>query len=129
MLRLLSKFSAFLLPTLAAALSATIESILQAVDDRREKGLIPALSLSTISNQKGESFSAEQKRKKKISRPTGKERASDTPSWYVDTSRPGETPRDAAARIMKERTGNEEYPTGPGSEYSKIKKNLERKPR
>jgi hypothetical protein len=62
------------------------------------------------------------------SRKSGKERASDTPSWFDKGTRaqPGESPVNAAKRVLDERYGPGAYPTGPGSEFNKIKKFLER---
>jgi RHS repeat-associated protein len=66
---------------------------------------------------------------KKTSRRTGKERASDMPSWAHGASkRPGESADDAVKRIYEE-AGKELPPPGKrgaGSEYSKIKKGVER---
>lgn len=68
-----------------------------------------------------------QDKKKKKTRPSGKERASDRPSWSIGyTMLPEETPRAATERIMKERMGGEGYSKGPGSEYSQLKKFFER---
>jgi hypothetical protein len=62
-----------------------------------------------------------------MSRPSGKERGSDIPSWAKGSRpNPGETPRQAAERILGERYGPGNYPKGPGSEFNKIKKFFER---
>ena len=62
-----------------------------------------------------------------MAKATGRESASDIPSW-AKGSRPqaGETPRSAAERILGERYGPGNYPRGPGSEFNKLKKFLER---
>ena len=53
---------------------------------------------------------------------TGKEKASDAPDWAKrNPPIPGETGQDYANRILREKYGTG-FPTGPGSEYSKIKK-------
>ncbi len=54
---------------------------------------------------------------------SGKEPADDIPSWAT-----GERPlliengRDFAKRLLDGKYGSGNYPTGPGSEFSKIKK-------
>lgn len=61
------------------------------------------------------------------SKKSGKEKASDIPSWAQgEQALPGEKPKDTADRIVKEKRGPN-YPKGPGSEYNKIKKYYERK--
>lgn len=58
---------------------------------------------------------------------SGKERASDIPSWAKGSKmKPGETPAQAADRILKERYPQSVFPHGPGSEHNKIKKFFER---
>jgi hypothetical protein len=59
----------------------------------------------------------------KLSKKSGKERASDIPSW-VKGQKPieGENGKDFAKRICDEKYGEGNYQTGPGSEYNKIKK-------
>ncbi len=54
---------------------------------------------------------------------SGKDKASDIPSW-ARGERPyvGESGKDFAKRVLDERYGDGEYPTGPGSEYNKLKK-------
>lgn len=59
---------------------------------------------------------------------TGKEKADDIPSWAAGCQmNPGETPVQAADRVMRQRFPDGNYPKGPGSEYNKIKKYFERK--
>jgi RHS repeat-associated protein len=54
---------------------------------------------------------------------SGKERSSDIPSWAKgQRPRPGESGRAFAKRLMDEKYGPGNYPTGPGSEFSKLKK-------
>ena len=61
------------------------------------------------------------------SRRSGKERGSDIPSWARgERPQPGETPVQAADRILTGRYGQGNYPKGPGSEFNKIKKFFER---
>lgn len=61
------------------------------------------------------------------SKKSGKEKASDIPSWAKGKQAlPGETPSETADRLSKEKSGPD-YKTGPGSEYNKIKKYFERK--
>jgi hypothetical protein len=62
-----------------------------------------------------------------MSRPTGKERGSDIPSWAKGSRpSPGETPRQAADRVLTERYGPGGYKKGPGGEHNMIKKFFER---
>ena len=67
----------------------------------------------------------------KKTRLSGKEKASDIPSW-VDKSgarrKPGETPADAATRVLDEKYGAGNYDTGPTSEFNRLKKWIERQP-
>jgi hypothetical protein len=63
----------------------------------------------------------------KANKQSGKERGSDIPSWAKGSKmNPGETPSQAADRVMRQRYPDGNYPTGPGSEYNKIKKFFER---
>lgn len=61
--------------------------------------------------------------KKERSGLTGKEAASDVPSWAAG-ERPltTESGGDFARRLLDDKYGAGNYRTGPGSEYSKIKK-------
>ena len=54
---------------------------------------------------------------------SGKEAADDVPSW-AQGERPltTESGRDFAKRLLDDKYGPGNYPTGPGSEFSKIKK-------
>ena len=54
---------------------------------------------------------------------SGKDKASDIPSW-ARGERPyiGESGKDFAKRVLDEKYGDGNYPTGPGSEYNKLKK-------
>jgi hypothetical protein len=66
-----------------------------------------------------------QKRKK--ARRSGKERASDIPSWAKGkTKLSGESGKEAAKRVMDEKYGAGNYRTGPRSEYNKLKKYFDR---
>lgn len=59
---------------------------------------------------------------------TGKERASDIPSWAKGgEALPGEAPSQTADRILQKKYPDGRYPRGPGSEYNKLKKFFERK--
>lgn len=59
---------------------------------------------------------------------SGKEKADDIPSWAQgEQMQPGETPVQAADRVMRKRFPDGNYPKGPGSEHNKIKKYFERK--
>jgi RHS repeat-associated protein len=64
------------------------------------------------------------------SRQSGKEKATDTPSWSKGkTKNPGESCAAYAERLLNEQYGCDSQKAkdrGPGSEYSKIKKNCER---
>lgn len=60
---------------------------------------------------------------------SGKEKASDLPSWARGKpALPGEKPTETADRFSKDKWGPG-YPKGPGSDYNKIKKYFERKPK
>lgn len=62
-----------------------------------------------------------------MAKATGKESASDIPSWAKGSRpQPGETPRQAAERVLSEKYGPGNYPKGPRSEFNKIKKFFER---
>ncbi len=60
---------------------------------------------------------------KKKGRQSGKDRASDTPSWFNkgERLRSGETPSQGAHRILRQRYPGG-YPTGPNTEFNKIQK-------
>lgn len=60
---------------------------------------------------------------KKKSGLSGKEAADDVPSW-AQGERPliGESGKDFAKRLLDDKYGAGNYPTGPGSEFNKIKK-------
>ncbi|MFW5754890.1 MAG: RHS repeat-associated core domain-containing protein, partial [Marinilabiliaceae bacterium] len=54
---------------------------------------------------------------------SGKEKASDIPSWAKGKKPlPGESGKDFAKRILDQRYGTGNYSKGPGSEYNKVKK-------
>ena len=56
-----------------------------------------------------------------------KERATDIPSWTEgEKPLPGESGKDFATRVLDQKYGKGNYPKGPGSEYSKIKKFIDR---
>jgi hypothetical protein len=61
--------------------------------------------------------------KKRKSGLSGKEAADDVPSWAQgERPLPTESGRDFAKRLLDDKYGAGNYPTGPGSEFSKIKK-------
>lgn len=63
----------------------------------------------------------------RVPRQSGKEAASDLPSWARGKPRyVGETPTDYAKRLMDEQYGPENWQKGPGSDFNKIKKFGER---
>ncbi|MFZ5352577.1 MAG: RHS repeat-associated core domain-containing protein [Bacillota bacterium] len=64
-----------------------------------------------------------EKFKKPVSGKSGKEMAKDVPSW-AKGNKPytSESGNDFAKRLMDEKYGPGNYPTGPASEYNKIKK-------
>jgi RHS repeat-associated protein len=66
----------------------------------------------------------------KASKTSGKEKATDVPSWAAYNPKlPGESCAEYAARILLEQYGAEDpraFERGPGSEYNKIKKACER---
>ena len=58
-----------------------------------------------------------------MARRTGKEKASDVPSWAAGRKpEPSESGRDFADRLMRERYGAGRFATGPGSEHSRLRK-------
>jgi hypothetical protein len=61
--------------------------------------------------------------KKKRPGQSGKESADDVPSW-AQGERPHieENGKDFAKRLLDDKYGAGNYPTGPGSEFNKIKK-------
>lgn len=61
--------------------------------------------------------------KKKKPGLSGKDAADDIPSW-AEGARPltTESGRDFARRLLDDKYGSGNYPTGPGCEFSKIKK-------
>lgn len=57
-----------------------------------------------------------------------KERATDVPSWVKGMSpKPGQSGKDFAKEVCDEKYGTDNYNTGPGSEFNKIKKWIDRK--
>ncbi|MDM8527068.1 hypothetical protein QUF58_02545 [Anaerolineales bacterium HSG24] len=58
---------------------------------------------------------------------TGKEGATDIPSW-AEGEQPfvEESGRDFARRVLDKKYGPKNHPTGPGSEFSKLKKYADR---
>jgi hypothetical protein len=62
-----------------------------------------------------------------MAKKTGKEKASDIPSWAVgQKAAQDESGRAFADRLLKGRYGAGNYPTGPGSEHSKLQKYADR---
>ncbi len=61
-----------------------------------------------------------------MGRISDKAASSDKPSWLQERPRPGEDGKTFAKRVCDERYGEGNYPTGPGSEYSKIQKWVDR---
>ena len=61
--------------------------------------------------------------KKKKKGLSGKDAASDVPSW-AEGEKPlqGENGREFARRLLDDKYGAGNYPTGSGSEFSKLKK-------
>lgn len=58
---------------------------------------------------------------------TGKEGATDIPSWAEgEKPRPGENGKDFARRLCDEKYGPGKYGMGPSSEYNKLKKYADR---
>lgn len=58
-----------------------------------------------------------------LTRRSDREKKNDVPSWVRgEHPRPGETPRQAADRVLGEKYPEGEFPRGQGSEYSQIKK-------
>lgn len=53
----------------------------------------------------------------------GKEKADDVPSWAEgEAPYKGESGKDFSKRLMDDKYGKDNYNTGPGSEYNKLKK-------
>ena len=63
----------------------------------------------------------------KETRKSGQEKGSDIPSWAKGVRpQPGESGKDVAKRLLDDKYGSGNYGTGPGSEYNKIKKFIDR---
>ena len=59
----------------------------------------------------------------KKAKSSNKEKATDIPSWAKGKKpRAGESGKEFAKRVMDERYRKDNYRTGPGSEYNKLKK-------
>lgn len=68
-----------------------------------------------------------QKTKKKTAKKSGKEKASDAPDWAKREKYNSKKSADRNARdVLDKKYGKGNYKTGPNSEYSKIKKWLQR---
>ena len=66
----------------------------------------------------------------KESKDSGKDKASDAPSWAKGKKpKPGESGKDFADRLMDDKYGKDNYPKGAGQEHSKIKKWADRRRR
>lgn len=81
-------------------------------------------------DEKDEKDKKDKKKKpKEESRKSKKERATDAPEWAKGRKlKPGQSAEDLAKELMEEKYGpGAKYNTGPGSEYSKIKKHYTRK--
>lgn len=78
----------------------------------------PTCSSSTDSND-----GTSEREYKKPKSGTGKEKASDIPSW-ARGERPykDESGKDFAKRLLDKKYGKDNYKTGPNSEYNKLKK-------
>lgn len=63
----------------------------------------------------------------KKSKASGKEKASDRPSWATEPIASDASGNAYAKRQCDQRYGEGNYPTGPGSEYSKLKKWFDRR--
>jgi len=80
--------------------------------------LIPTMRPVCASSGKGAN-----KQGVKPSKKSGKEAATDIPSWAKGRKpQPGQSGKDLAKELLDEKYGKGNYPTGPGSEYNKIKK-------
>jgi len=59
----------------------------------------------------------------KKAKKSGKEKASDVPSWAAGKQPlPGESGNDYADRLLKDKYGDDSYPKGLGTEHNKLKK-------
>jgi hypothetical protein len=101
--------------TTAAATAAEIFGDMLLSDCRGDSGPLP--------NCKGSNTMAskDQGKKKPRSGVSGKQGAKDVPSW-AKGERPntGESGKEFADRLLDQKYGKGNYPTGPGSEHSKI---------
>lgn len=63
-----------------------------------------------------------------MTRRSDKERATDVPSWAKGkVAMAGESPKEAASRLLREHYGHNDFPRGPGSEFNKLEKHFERR--
>lgn len=68
--------------------------------------------------------------KKKTSKKSGKEKASDAPDWAKRQKyNPNQSADKNAREVLDQKYGKGNYKTGPGSEFSEIKKWLQRSKR
>jgi hypothetical protein len=82
------------------------------------------LGIPLTGEEKGSNINAA-----KQSKQSGKEGATDVPSWAKgQKALPGEAPQTTAKRLMDEKYGEDEWEDrkGPGQEYNKLKKYYER---
>ena len=99
-------------------------SIVNADTEEIHGGLINIYNNSGLFASNGsENIQIAQNYKKRKSGQSAKEAAKDIPSWAAG-KRPfvGESGSAFAKRLMDEKYPGVNYPTGPGSEYNKIKK-------
>jgi hypothetical protein len=83
---------------------------------------------STSDGKAEDDASAKKKRKKKQTKQSGKESASDIPSWAKgQRPREGESGNDFAERLLNEKYGKGNYKKGPNSEYNQLRKNGDRR--
>ena len=78
-------------------------------------------SLPKEDTKAGESSISQEHKKPKSGQ--GKENADDVPSWAEgEAPYKGESGKDFSKRLMDDKYGKNNYDTGPGSEYNKLKK-------
>jgi hypothetical protein len=106
--------------------STTVAPIAPApAGDVRSGPLAPDTGTNTASERATEAANGNQGTalQAKKAKQSGKEAKTDIPSWAKGTQkRPGESGKDAAKRVLDEKYGAGNYPTGPGSEYNQLKK-------
>jgi hypothetical protein len=85
-------------------------------------------ALQSSGNESDNNEQGKKKKKKKQTKQSGKESASDIPSWSKGQKpREGESGNDFAERLLNEKYGKGNYKKGPNSEYNQLRKNGDRR--